>query len=151
MTLFAFSTAAKNAMVDALLGLCDLGGTNATGDIAFYDAAQANQLARIDDARAADPNFRIQIPMWLPAGTGGNPAGVASLNMLSTKVRDDNNNPPFPSGVVAVAHIRDRNNAHVFKATCGTNPPGGFDIIFNTTQISSGNPVEMTSFTVTSP
>lgn len=127
MALSSISTGARNAGADGFVDQIDLGATDASGDVQIATAAFATILAQ---PTFANPAF------------GAAAAGVATANAIT----DETNAPA--TGTAAVGRIRDRNNATVANFTVGTS---GQDLNLNTTSITAGDRVSITSMTITAP
>lgn len=137
MALDQFSPNARDAMVNALVDLMDV-GAGTSGDIRFVEADNTTEVALIDDASSA--TNPLSSPVF-----GSSSGGVAAVTLTAGKVRDD---AATATGTAAFAHFRDQDNNVVFRATVGTS---GADINFNTVTWNLGDPVELTGFTVTAP
>lgn len=122
MAMNTLSDALRNAMCDALVDRLDAGTIN------FYDSTETTLLATC---------------------TFGNPAfndassGEATANSISDDTSADN------SGTVAVAVIKNSSGSTEFKGTCGNS--SSYDFNFDSTTISSGNTVTVSSMTITVP
>lgn len=123
------STAARNAMIDAVVDLVDVGTTDATGDLRVLDS----------------PTEVVIIALNNPA-FGAGATGVATL---------DNTGPPSANATAAGAAIdsfefRDRDNTVIWSGTISGSGGGG-DIEATNTNVANGQQVDLTSYTHTAP
>lgn len=112
-----------NALVDAI----DTGTTDAGGDLAIFTAAFASELAA---------------PQFAATAFGAASNGVAT----AASITDDTN--AANTGTAAVLRIRDRDNTQVVDGSVGS---GSGDLDLNTTSITTGDTVSVTSATITMP
>ena len=127
MALNNISTAARNAIADAFVDQIDVGSTDSGGDLNIYTAAFGTLLAE---------------PQFSATAFGAAAAGVATANAITS---DSSANA---TGTAAVLRIQDQDNATVAEGTVGTS---GEDLNLNTTSITSGDTVAITSATLTAP
>jgi len=127
MAISNIQTTVRNNMCNAFVDAIDVGTTDATGDLAGFTAAFATLLF---ECNFSNPAF------------GNAAAGVATANAISDDTSANN------SGTAAVGRLRDRDNATVAEFTIGT---AGADLILNTTSITAGDRVGISSATVTQP
>lgn len=127
MAINNIATGVRNSMCDALVDAIDAGTTDAAGDFQIYTAAFGTLLAEL---AFSNPAF------------GAAATGTATANSIT----DDSS--ANATGTAAVCRIRDRDNATVFEGTVGTT---GADLNLNTTSITSGDTVSISSMTVTMP
>lgn len=121
-------TAPRNAMVDALVDLIDIGSTDLTGDCVFETSADAE----VASCAFSNPAY------------GAAAAGVAQENAIA----DDTS---AVGGIVEHATIQDRNNLKIMELTC-TAPAGGGDIeITGGLTIGAGATVSVSDLSVTMP
>lgn len=127
------STAARNASCDAFVDLVDAGSTNSGGKLQIYSgsqpagpgsAATGTKLAEFD---LPDPAF------------GDASSGQATANSISTTTGLDD-------GTAGWFRVLDRDETAVWDAEVADS-----GITFNTTTISTGVDVDVTSWTVTMP
>lgn len=126
MAMNNISTAARNAMCDALVDLVDV-GAGSNGTIEIHTSAFGTLLAVLDFSATA---------------FGASAAGVATAASIS----DETSAPA--TGTAAVCRIKDADGTVVWEGTVSTS---GADINLNTTSITSGDQVSISSFTVTVP
>ena len=132
---FVVSTAARNAMCDALVDLID-GGT-AAGTMKMYTGTQP-----------AGPGTGIGTQTLLATLTYSDPAfgsaatGVATASAISDDTSAD------ATGTAAWFRNADSAGTAVYDGELGTS---GSDINFNTLSWTAGDAVSVTSFTVTVP
>lgn len=119
------STAARNAMANALVDLLDAGTTDANGDLVIRTAGDAE----IATLAFSNPAF------------GAADAGVASANAIA----DDTN---ATGGTAANFIFRDRDNVEVLQGTVGTS---GAELNLPTLTIPAGATVSVSAFDVTQP
>jgi len=119
------TTAARNAMCNALVDLCDVGSTDANGDLVIMAAADAE----VATLALTNPAF------------GNAATGVATAATIS----DDTS----ATGGTAIAHkFQDRDNTEVWRGNVGTS---GSDLNLSSTTIGNGDTVSVTAYTVTVP
>lgn len=119
------TTSARNAACDAVVDLADAGAGAA--HLKIYTTGLGTLLANLT---MSDPAF------------GAAAAGVATASAISDDTSADN------SGTAAAFKIEDSNTAEVLRGSVGTS---GQDINLNTTAITAGDTVSITSLTVTMP
>lgn len=124
MAMNNISTAARDAMCDALVDSVDTGGT---GTIEIHTAAFATLLATLTFSATA---------------FGASSSGTATAAAITDDSSAD------ATGTAAVCRIKDGAAATVWEGTVGT---AGADINFNTTSFTAGDAVSITSMTVTVP
>lgn len=130
MAINNISTAARNAMCDALVDQVDGGSSN--GVVQIYTSAFGTLLATCAFSATA---------------FGAASSGVATAASISDDTSAD------ATGTAAVCRISTTNDgstpvATVWEGTVGTS---GADINFNTVSFTSGDTVSITSMTVTMP
>lgn len=116
------STAAKNAALDAIVGLIDAGTTDAQGDCVFMTGA---------DAEVAT------LPLNNPAFAAAS-AGAAVMD--NTPVPEDTS---ATGGTTSLFKFQNRDNTEIFRGTVATS---GADINISSTVIGAGDTVQLTSF-----
>lgn len=126
MAINNISTAARNAMADALVDQIDI-GSGGSGKIRIYTSAFGTLLAELDFSSTA---------------FGSAVAGTATANTIT----DDSS--ANATGTAAVCRIIDKNGSTVFEGTVGTS---GADINFNSVSITTGDRISISSMTVTMP
>lgn len=127
MAINNIATTVRNSMANAFGDAMDVGATDPGGDFAGFTAAFATLLF---ECQASNP-------AW-----GAPAVGVKTANAIS----DDTS--ANASGTAAVGRLRDRDNATVAEFTIGT---AGADLILNTTSITAGDRIGISSATVTMP
>lgn len=128
MAMHDVSTAARNARGNALVDLVDGGSTDATGDLIIYEATETTALAEL-----TFPN-----PAFDPFASGA--------TALASAMTDEASAPN--TGIAAIFHVLDRDNNVLWKGTCGA---GSGDMSLNDVNITSGDVVSVTAFTITEP
>lgn len=123
------STAARNAANNAIVDLIDIGSTNPEGRILIGTTAMGTVLATLD---CNNPAF------------GDSAAGVSTLD-VSPAVEDTN---AANSGTAAEFQIVDRDETVILTGDVSTS---GAALNLNTTTITAGVKVSITSMTVTVP
>jgi len=118
------STAARNAMCDALVDLVDSGGT---GTIAIYTASFGTLLATLTFSATA---------------FGAASSGVATAATITDDSSAD------ATGTAAVCRVINGSAATVWEGTVGTS---GEDLNLNTVSIATADVVSISSMTVTMP
>lgn len=121
------ATAVRNAAADAVVDLIDAGSTDATGDLGIYTTAFGTLLA---------------LPLFANPAFGAAASGVATANAITDDSSAD------ATGTAAVLRIRDRDNTNLIDGSVGTS---GEDLNLNTTSITTGDVVSITSATITMP
>jgi hypothetical protein len=119
------ATNTKNAAADAVVDRIDLGSGTATGILRIMTAADATLV----DLPFSNPAF------------GAAAAGVATASAITTTAATG-------TGTAAKFAIRDRDGNVVVSGTV-TATGGGGDITLDSTSITSGQNVAMTSLTYT--
>ena len=117
-------TASRNAMIDAVVDLLDVG--TGTPEIVFLTAGEATVASNSMDGTNA---------------FGAAAAGVATANAIA----DDTN---ATAGTMDHVELRDRDAAVVINATIGTS---GTDFIVSSVVVPGGATVQVTSLTYTAP
>lgn len=133
MAIHNISTAARNAMADALVDLIDGGTTDAGGDLQIGTDSGGGTFGTV----LAELDFSN--PAYGPASTG-----VAQENAIS----DETNAPA--TGTAALCRVRDRDNTVIFEGTVGATGSGA-DIELSSTAITAGDNVSVTDLPVTMP
>lgn len=128
------STTARNAACDAIVDLTD--GGPAAGTIKVYTGSQP---ATANDAETGTllATFTLADPAFGNAATG-----VASLTSVPRTTTG------LAAGTAGWFRLEDSTGANILDGSVGTS---GADLILNTTTISVGVSVEITSGTVTMP
>lgn len=122
------TTAAKNAIADALVDLLDAGTTDANGDLVIMTSG---------DVEVAT------LPLSNPA-FGNAASGQATANSIT----DDSS---ATGGVAALFKLQNRDNTEVVRGTV-TGSGGGGDIeLSGGTTIGAGSTVSMSSLTYSAP
>lgn len=119
------STAARNAMADALVDLVDGGSTDANGDLEIMTSGDV-EVATLE---LSNPAF------------GGAANGVATASAIS----DDTN---ATGGTAALHRFKDRDNNEVWRGNVQTS---GGDLNLSTLTIPAAGTVQVTAYTVTQP
>lgn len=129
------ATTARNASTDGVVDLIDAGPSAGTVDVrtgsqpaSAQDAATGTLLATIT---LSDPAFGASST---GVATAGDPASVNSV----------------ASGTAGWFRVKDSTGATVFDGSVSAAGGGG-DMIVANTNIASGQPVDVTSFTYTTP
>lgn len=127
------STAARNAACDAIVDLLDAGA--GAGTLKIYTGSQP---ASAQDAETGTllATFTLPDPVFGAAATG-----VATANAIS-------NATGAAAGTAGWFRAEDSTGANVIDGSVGTS---GADLNLNTTTISVGLTVSITSWTVTMP
>ena len=125
------SDAGRNIMLDGVVGLLDLGTTNASGTIYIYDSSKVTTLATI--------------PMNNPSFAD---ATAGTVNMIVVPEVEDTS--ADATGVAAEMTITDRDDNIVFSGSVGVSASGK-DLELNSTNIEIGVPVRITSCVFTQP
>jgi hypothetical protein len=122
------STAARNAMADAVVDLVDGGATDAQGDLVLFE--DTTEIVRIN---LQDPAF------------GAASSGVASMQGLPLS----NTASASTTGTgVNGFEVQDKDNALVFDGTV-TSTGGGGDLEIDNQSVNSGQTVEVDQFDYT--
>lgn len=124
MAMNNISTAARNAMCDALVDLLD------SGTFHIYSSGFTTELAILTFSATAF------------GGAGAVNAGEAVANSITDE------DSALATDTAAVCRIKTSGAATVFEGTVGTS---GADLNLNTTSIQAGDVVSITSMTVTMP
>jgi hypothetical protein len=119
------TTAARDAAVNAVVDLIDVGTTDPTGDIQFQTAADAP----VATLPFANPAF------------GASASGSASANAITS----DTN---AAGGTTNKALLRNRNNVEVLRVTVATS---GAEINLSSVAIGAGDTVSLSSLSVSQP
>lgn len=127
MALNNFSSSVRNAIANAVADACDVGSANAQGRLRIYTAGFSTLLAELN---MANPAF------------GDAAAGVATANAITDDSSAD------ATGTAAVFRIVNRDAATVVEGTVSTS---GADLNLNSTSITAGVAVSVSSLTVTAP
>lgn len=116
---------ARNAACDAIADLCDVGSTDANGDLVVMAAADAE----VATLALSNPAF------------GAASVGVCTANAIS----DDTN----ATGGTAIAFkLQDRDNAEVIRGGVATS---GAELNLSSTAIAATDTVSVSSLTLTVP
>lgn len=127
MALSALQTAVRNTCADGVADAVDVGTTDAGGGCNIYTSGHTTLLA---EPQFGDPAF------------GAASSGTATANSITDDSSANN------TGTAAALRIQDQDNATVVDGTVSTS---GADLNLNTTAITSGDNVAVTSFTFTMP
>lgn len=128
------STAARNAMCNALVDLIDAGSSNG-----YIQIRTGSQPA--NPGTAASGTLLATLNMSDPA-FGNASTGVATAEAIT------NDSSADATGTAGYFRIYDSDNTAILDGTVGTS---GADINFNTVSFVSGDAVSITSLTVTVP
>lgn len=120
------TTAARNAMCDALVDLVDGGTTDTTGDLEIMTSGDV-EVATL--SWTATPAF------------GAAAAGVATMNAIN----DDTN---ATGGTAALHRFLNRDNTEVWRGNVQTS---GGDLNLSSLSVGAGDTVQVSSYTVTQP
>lgn len=131
-----FSTTARNAGLDAKLGLINAGA--AAGKIRVYTASQPANADTAISSQTLLVEFTCADPAFAAAASG-----VAAID-----ADPDLSATAAATGTAAWARVLDSDNNVVFDGSVGTS---GTDFIINTTSITSGQTVTLTTGTLTDP
>ena len=132
------STAARNAACDAITALINAGGA---GVIEIYQGTQPAG----PDSGIGGSTLLAEVPLATDA-FGDALAGVATA--AGTPLEDPSAN--F-GGTAQWFRVKSGAGTAIFDGAVGTNPPNTAELILNTTTITAGGPVRVTSFTFTVP
>lgn len=124
MTLNTLSTAARNAMADALTGVIDGGG--GAGKLKFYTSEGGTLLATLT---------------FSATSFGAASGGVATAATITGANAAAN-------GTVTIVHVTDFADAVTFK---GTAAASAADIIFTNAVWAINDPISISSLTITQP
>ncbi len=127
MAFSSIATTVRNAMCDAFVDAIDVGSTDPSGDIQIRTSGGTTLLA--------------ELAMSAPA-FGSSSSGTATASAITDDSSAD------ATGTAAVGRFRSRDNTTVADFTVGTS---GADLNLNTTSITSGDRVSISSCTVTMP
>ena len=127
MAINAISTTVRNAMCDAFVDALDTGSAQSGASMNGYTSGYATLLF----------TNRMSAPAY-----GASASGTATANAIA----DETNAPA--SGTAAVGRHLDRDDTQHSDYTIGTS---GEDLNLNTTSITSGDTVSITSATITQP
>ena len=119
----------RNAALDAMVDLIDLGSTNANGRMFIYTSGGGTTLATIE----------LNIPSF-------NAAAAGSVSMIV--VPDVEDAAADATGVAAEMTIVDRDENVIFSGSVGTS---GKDLNLNSVNLEAGVPVKITSCVLTQP
>jgi hypothetical protein len=119
------TTSAKNAAVNAVVDLLDIGSANSTGDIAF--AKSDNTVLCINN---------MTNPAFGSSSSGTATAATVSQGTVSA------------AGTLDRALFRDRDNTEVFRCTVGTSSA---DIILSGVVVNINDTIDITSLTYSQP
>ncbi len=119
-------TGRRNTLCNTLVDLCDTGGTGTEGDV-------------IITTGGGTPTTLVTINLNDPA-FGAASTGTATLDLTGGLT-----GTAGATGTAAVFQFRDKGNAAVFSGTVGTATSA--DLQISNTSISSGEKIEITSFT----
>jgi hypothetical protein len=120
------TTTTKNAAVNAVVDLLDVGSANSTGDIAFANAS--NTVLCVNN---------LLNPAFAAASSG---SAAASLPIAQGTVS--------VAGTIDRALFRDRDNTEVFRCTVGTS---GTDIVLSGVVVNINDTIDITSLTYSQP
>lgn len=119
------TTAARNAMANALVDLVDAGSTDANGDLVIMTSGDVE----VATLALSNPAF------------GAAASGVCTASAITS-------DSSATGGTAALHMFRDRNNTEVWRGTVGTS---GADLNLSSVAIGAGDTVEVSSYTVTQP
>lgn len=138
---FYQTNAAAIVGLDAIADLVDVGSTNAQGRLRIY----AGSVPADADAALGGATLLAELNMSNPAFNGATDAAPGA-SAAAASISDDTS--ADATGTAAFFRIVDRNEAAVFQGSVSTT---GADLNLNTTSITSGANVAVTSLTVTLP
>lgn len=121
------TTAVRNLLCDAFVDLIDGGSANPEGLLRIGTAGMGTILAELD---FSNPAF------------GSAAVGIATANAIA----DETSAPA--TGTAAAFDFQDRDRVTLITGSVGT---GGAEINLDTTSITTGDTIEITSLTVTMP
>jgi hypothetical protein len=132
------STAAQNAMCNALVDLIDAGAASpSAGKIQIYDGSQPANA----NTAVSGQNLLAELAFSTTAfGSAAN--GVATANTIADDTAAD------ATGTASWARILDSDDTVIFDCDVGTS---GATINLNTVSLVQNGAVEITSFTITHP
>ena len=130
----AAASAACNAIVDSI----DAGGA---GTLTIYGSVQPSNPETVPGTSAL-ATISLNSPAF-----GAASSGVAVLD-VSPPIEDA---MADASGEATWFRITNGNGTAVIDGAVGQDPPGTAELILNTTTITAGGPVRITSFTFTVP
>lgn len=132
----SLAVASRNAMVDSLVDLIDVGTGDTEGKVRVYDGSRPAA-----DAAITTQNLLVEFDLAQPAyGTSSN--GTAAL--LSTPIEAVG----LTNGTATWVRVVDRDAGTVFDGSVATESA---DFIINTTTVSTGVAVEISSGSVAMP
>ena len=127
MAISNLATGIRNSMCDAAVDAVDAVFFNGTAATEIYTTGFGTLLAELT---FANPAF------------GAAATGVATANTITGDTSAN------ATGTAAVCRIQDRDNNTCWEGTVGTS---GADLNLNTVSITTGDAVDVTSFTATMP
>ena len=128
------STAARNAMLDAITARMDLGAGPAT--LKIYSGSQP------PNGDAAESGTLLATLTFSNPAAGGAASGVLTFDAITEDSAAD------ASNTATWARIEDSNGNNVFDGDVNSS---GAMINLNTTAVVAGGPVRINSFTITIP
>lgn len=131
---FQIATASRNAACDALVDLLDASGS---GTLKIYDGTQP-----------ANANTSVSTQTLLATITLDSTAFGSASSGVATLASTPLSATAAATGTASWFRAADGGGATVFDGSVGTSSA---DLILNTTSITSGNTVQVTSGTVTMP
>lgn len=135
------SNVAALAACDAIVDQVDVGSTNAQGRLRIYSGSVPTDA----DTALGAQTLLAELNMSNPAF--GAAADIApGARATASAISDDSS--ADATGTASFFRIVNRNVVAVMQGACATS---GSELDFNTTSISSGAVVSVTSFTVTVP
>lgn len=140
MTSFISNDAAL-AACDAIVDLVDVGTTNAQGRLRIYSGSVPTDADTALGAQVLLAELNMSNPAF-GAAADASPGATATAASISDDTSAD------ATGTASFFRIVDRDVTAVMQGACATS---GSELNFNTTSISSGAIVSVTSFTVTVP
>lgn len=128
---YNLADAARNAAVNAIVDLIDVGSTNAQGTLQFRDASQV-----IASLSLNNPAF------------GASASGSAALDVTGTI-----SGTVTPAGASTIDRFRivDRNVTTIFDGASGSVAVSGADINLSSVAVNQNDVVEITGLTVSVP
>lgn len=140
MTAFISNDAAK-AACDAIVDRLDLGSTNAQSRIRIYSGSVPTDADTALGAQVLLAELNASNPAFGAAADAA-PGATATASAISDDTSAD------ATGTASFFRWVDRDVTAVLQGACATS---GSQLNFNTTSISAGAIVSITSFTVTVP